>query len=113
MTLRLLNALVYLVNLFLTNLVRKSLGSPLFSQRSQYFQHFLPESAKNTAIAEKRRENPGILTKLVRKRLTRVQKVSQECDARGRSGHTLFCLFRGVPESALASAFGVLFVRYA
>ena len=31
----------------------------------------MPESAKNTAIAEKREENPEILTKLVRKRLTR------------------------------------------
>ena len=29
------------------------------------------ENAKNTAIAEKREENPEILTKLVRKRLTR------------------------------------------
>ena len=31
----------------------------------------VPESAKNTAIAEKREENPEILTKLMRKRLTR------------------------------------------
>ena len=47
------------------------LGFPLFSWRSQYFQHILPESVKNTTIAKKREENPEILTNLVRKRLTR------------------------------------------
>ena len=35
------------------------------------FSTFCQRSAKNTAIAEKREENPEILTKLVRKRLTR------------------------------------------
>ena len=61
----------YLVNLFLTNLVRISGFSSSFPSDRSTFAHFLPENAKNTAIAEKREENPEILTKLVRKRLTR------------------------------------------
>ena len=63
-----------LVNLFLIKLVRISGSSSLLlAIRSQYFQHILPESAKNTAIAlRKREENPEILTSLMRKRLTRM-----------------------------------------
>ena len=47
------------------------LGFPLFSQRSQCFQHSLAKCAENTAIARKREENPEILTNLMRKRLAR------------------------------------------
>ena len=38
----------------------------------------LRESAKNTAIAEKREENPEILTNVRRKRLTRLGKVDHK-----------------------------------
>ena len=59
----------YLVNLFLTNLVRIPGFSLLFSAIAV----FLALSGKKccTAIARKREENPEILTKLVRTRLTR------------------------------------------
>ena len=51
-----------LVNLFLIKLVRISGGFLSFLSESQYFQHILPETAKNTAIAEKRGETPKLLT---------------------------------------------------
>ena len=62
---------LFLVNLFLTKLVRISGFSSLFSAIAM-FLYPLTNVLKNTAIAEKREENPEILTNLVRKRLTRV-----------------------------------------
>ena len=59
-----------LVNLFLIKLVRISGFSSLFLVITVFSAH-LPESAENTAIAERREENPEILTNLMRKRLTR------------------------------------------
>ena len=47
------------------------LGFPLFSQRSQCFEHSLAQCAESTAIARKREENPEIFTNLTRKMLTR------------------------------------------
>ena len=59
-----------LVNLFLTKLVRISGFSSLFSAIAVFL--YPPTNVlKDTAIAEKREENPEILTNLVRKRLTR------------------------------------------
>ena len=46
--------------------------SSLFLAIAVFFQHILPESAKNTAIAEKREENPEILTNLMRRGLQKV-----------------------------------------
>ena len=57
-----------LVKLFFIKIVRISGFSSLF-QRSQYFSTFC-QSAKNSAIAEKREKNPEILTNLMRKMLT-------------------------------------------
>ena len=51
----------YLVNLFLTNLVRISVFLLIFPAIAAFVQQ----------IAGKREENPEIVTKLVRKRLTR------------------------------------------
>ena len=59
-----------LVNLLLIELVRISGFSFLFSGIAM-FLHSLAKCAENTAIAEKREENPEILTNLMRKRLTR------------------------------------------
>ena len=63
----------FLVNLFLLKLVRISGFSSLFLAIAVLSAH-LPESAKNTAIPEKREENPEILTNLMRKRLTRFRE---------------------------------------
>ena len=68
--------ILVLVNLFLTKLVRISGFSSLLSAIAVFW--YLPTSVlKNTAIADKREENPEILTNLVRKRLTRVCSVQQ------------------------------------
>ena len=68
----LLSVVLFLVNLFLIKLMRISGFSSLFSAIAVFSAH-LPESAKNIAIAEKREENPEILTNLMRKRLTRLK----------------------------------------
>ena len=47
---------------FSSSLIREDFWVFLSFPRSQHFQHILPESAKNTAIAEKIEENPQILT---------------------------------------------------
>ena len=64
---------MFLVNLFLTNF-RGFLAFPLFSQRLQHFQQPCRRVYQNTAIAGKREEHQVILTKLVRKRLTRFKE---------------------------------------
>ena len=60
-----------LVNLFLIKLVRISGFSSLFSAIAVLLALSGKMCLKNTAIAEKRKENPESLTNLVRKRLTR------------------------------------------
>ena len=59
-----------LVHLFLTTLVRISGFSALFSAIALFLSTVVG-GYQNTPIAEKREENPEILTNLVRKRLTR------------------------------------------
>ena len=61
-----------LVNRFLTNLVRISAFFLIFPAIAAFFFSNLVGGHKNTAIAEKREKNPEILTKLVRKRFTRL-----------------------------------------
>ena len=61
---------IFLVNLFLTKLVRISGFSSLFSE-IVVFLYPPTDVLKNTAVAEKREEKTEILTNLVGKRLTR------------------------------------------
>ena len=56
---------IFLVNLFLTKLVRISGFSSLFSAIAVFLSTFVG-GYRNTAIAEKREEKPEILTNLVR-----------------------------------------------
>ena len=58
--------LIALLTFFLTKFVRISGLSSLFLAIAVFSAH-LPESAKNTAIAEKREENPEVLTNLMSK----------------------------------------------